>query len=192
MNEEAPSPATSSLPDPLTQALENLGGQNAFLRQQVGQVHEAIRLIHQGIQNSNQQLLESHRALQQELHRSQTGGPQRAMAAVFHKLFRDLIGHVGQLDDLVGVARATASEPAWVASLGVGRDHFEKVLADWGCVPIPVRVGVDEFDPEIHEAAAAEGDEIPADAPPHGIVKVRRRGWKLLDHVLQHPVVVVS
>ena len=176
----------------LARAVSELGGQNAFLRQQVGQLNEAVRQLYDAVGVQCRQLLESDRALLQELNRFQTGGPRHAMSAVFHKLFRDLAAHVSALDDLVAGAQLAQAEPAWLDALRVLRDRFEKTLVDWGCKPVAIAVGADEFDPEIHEAAVAGPGEIPADAPPNVIVKVHRRGWKLHDHVLQHPLVVVS
>ena len=54
------------------------------------------------------------------------------------------------------------------------------------------RVGAEEFDPEIHEAAEPEAGEVTGTTPENVIVKVRRRGWKLHDQVLQYPLVVVN
>jgi molecular chaperone GrpE (heat shock protein) len=197
----AESDCGSSLPpaearlDLLNQALADLRGQSAFTRQQISQLHEAVRQLYDAVTFQCRQLQESDQALLQELQRFQTGGPQRAMAAVFHKLFRDLLRHVAHLDDLValgGQGHRHAKERPWIEALGVTRNGFERVLQDWGCTPIDVRVGEEQFDPERHEAVAAEPGEIPAGTPEQIVVRVRRRGWQLHGSVLQYPLVVVS
>lgn len=167
----------------LAARVADLTGQNASLSHQVGDLYGAVRI-------QCQQLLQSDQLLQRELQSFQTGGPQRAMAAVFHKLFRDLVRQMTALDDLV--ALLNEEESAWSASLRVARDRFEALLVDWGCKPIEVRVGTEEFDPEVHEAAGPEPGEVPEDAPENLVVKVRRRGWSLGGQVLQFPLVVVS
>lgn len=88
----------------LCQDMGNVSGQGAFLRQQVSQLYEAVRQLYDAVGTQCRQLLESDGALQQELQRFQTGGPQRAMAGVFHKLFRDLVRHVAELDELLALA----------------------------------------------------------------------------------------
>jgi molecular chaperone GrpE (heat shock protein) len=179
----------------LSQEVANLAGQGAFLRQQVSQMYDAVRQLYDAVGSQCRQLLQSDQTLQQELQRFQTGGPQRAMAAVFHKLFRELVAHVGELDQLLSLAEEhppTESEAAWLRSVGVVRNRFEDLLKEWGCVPVPVAVREDLFDPEIHEAAPAEPGVTYDGIPEHVIVKVRRRGWALHGQVLMLPLVVVS
>ena len=177
------------------QALTDLTGQNAFQRQQLGQVYTAVGQLYQAVSTQCQQLLQSDATLQQELQKFQTGGPQRAMAGVFTKLFRDLIKHINELDELIARGEAQAQDAAaqaWFDALRILRDRFETTLKDWGCAPISIQVGAQEFDPEQHEAVAAEPSDVPDGAPEHVIVKVRRRGWTMNEQILQHPQVVVS
>lgn len=176
--------------DVVTKALEDNTGQAAFLRQQVGQLHTAVTQLYGAVQAQCVQLRDSDQALLQELQRFQTGGPQRAMAGVYVKLFRDLLRHMNQLDDMVALASGPgALDPAWSNALRVERDHLEKILKDWGCQPMNIRIGEDEFDPERHEAAP---EEVGVDSASHRIAAVRRRGWLLADTVLQHPLVVTG
>ena len=72
------------------------------------------------------------------------------------------------------------------------RDRFLALLKDWGCTPIEVAVGKDEFDPEIHEAIHAKPEELCETVAENVIVQVRRRGWKLHGQVLVAPLVVVN
>lgn len=177
------------------QALTELTSQNAFQRQQLVQLYAAVGQLYQAVSVQCQQLLQSDTALQQELQKFQTAGPQRAMAGVFAKLFRDLLKHINELDDLVALKETQAQDaapPAWFGALRILRDSFETVLNDWGCAPMAIQLGLQEFDPEQHEAVAAEAGEVPVDTPEHIIVKVRRRGWIMNEQILQHPKVVVS
>ena len=172
-----------------------MGGQGAFLRQQVSQLYEAVRQLYDAVGAQCRQLLESDQGVRQELQRFQTGGPQRAMAGVFHKLFRDLVRHVAELDELLALADGhppAEAEMAWLGSVRILRDRFEMLLKDWGCTPIAVAVGQEEFDPEIHEAAPAEPRRSHAGVRENVIVQVRRRGWTLHGQVLVLPQVVVS
>lgn len=174
--------------DQLRQQLSGLESQNVFLAQQLAQLTLQV-----GQQLSA--LRESEADLRAELKRFQTGGAQHAMAAVFHKLFRDLIGHLNQLDDLalLGSSGAhSAEEQSWIEAIQVLRDGFESALAGWGCAPVPTTVFVDQFDPELHEAVAALEGEVPVGAPPNMIVLVRQRGWQLHGAILQYPQVVIS
>jgi len=79
---------------------------------------------------------------------------------------------------------------AWLESVRVIRGRFETMLRDWGCTPVAVAVGQDEFDPEIHEAVAAEPGTHQKGVPEHVIIQVRRRGWMLHGQVLTLPLVV--
>jgi len=182
----------------IAQALTDLSSQNEFQRQQLAQLYAAVSQLYQAVSAQCQQLLQSDAALQQELQKElqkfQTGGPQRAMAGVFAKLFRDLLKHINELDDLIARNETQAQDvaPAWFDALRILRDSFEAILNDWGCAPVAIQLGVQEFDPEVHEAVAAEAGDVPAGAPEHIIVKIRRRGWIMNEQILQHPQVVVS
>ena len=117
------------------------------------------------------------------------------MAAVYHKLLRDLVGYIGMLDEIVeGDAddREAEHADAWRDSFRIARDRFETILKDWGCAPIKVNEGVDEFDPELHESVEPRDGDVPDGLPEQVVAKVRRRGWKVQDYVLQYPQVVVS
>ncbi len=125
----------------------------------------------------------------------QTGGAKRAMAAVFYKLFRDLLRHVNGLDSVVDAVsrdQMAEGEAQWVKAFSIARDGFESVLEDYGCLPIPVEVGVEGFDPEKHEAVEGEPGEIPDGVDPDTIVGVRRRGWTLDGTIIQFPQVIVA
>jgi molecular chaperone GrpE (heat shock protein) len=165
-----------------------LAGQNAFLAQQMAQI---LGLIGQQLGA----LRESEADLRSELKKFQTGGPQHAMASVFHKLFRDLISHINQLDALAEMspkAARTAEEQSWIEAIQVLRGGFESLLIGWGCQPMSIAEGVDQFDPEQHEAVSPFEGEIPLDLPANLVVSVRQRGWKLHNTILQYPQVVIS
>ena len=161
----------------------------ALLREQVGQLHEAVRQLYGAVSAQCVQLRDSDLALLREMQKLQTGGPQRAMAGVYNKLFRDLLGHMNQLEELIAIARGDGRDPAWVAALTAARDRFEAILRDWGCSPIEVHVGEEEFDPEIHEPAPDSTSTGDAGK----IREVRRRGWRNGGgDVLQLPLVVIG
>lgn len=177
------------------QMLRETTGQAALQREQLNQVYNAVGHLYQLVSGHGQQLSQSHTAVQQELAKFQMGGPQRAMAGVFAKLFRDLLKHANELDDLVlrnETQTLDAAAQAWFDALRITRDKFDGLLRDWGCTPMPIQVGVEEFDPERHEAVDAEPGDVPANAPAHIVVKVRRRGWIMNEQILQYPQVVVS
>ena len=169
--------------------------QNAFLRQQVGQLFDAVRQLYGAVSAQCVQLRDTDNAVLGELQKLQTGTAQRAMAGVYAKLFRDLLKHMNQLDDLVVLGGKDATggiDPSWLLAVRVARDHFETILRDWGCTPVDVRVGEDEFNPEVHEA-------VPSAESPHAgspgrnvVVELRRRGWALSGNILQHPLVLVD
>jgi molecular chaperone GrpE (heat shock protein) len=177
----------------VAQAVQDGNSQTMFLRQQVSQLHNAVSQLYDAVSAQCVQLQKSDTALVQELQRLQTGGPQRAMAGVYAKLFRDLIAIMNELDALVRVAEKGMKESgddSWLTALRIVRDRFENVLRDWGCTPIDVRLGEDEFDPEIHEAVAS-----PQGAPGRSsnkVLGVQRRGWAFGDTLLQYPQVHVD
>jgi len=190
-----PEAADEAPADPLLHALSELTGQNALLRSQVAQLYSAVDQLWKAVSHQCNQLLQSDAALQAELQRFQTGDPQHALFGVYAKLFRDLTQYIHQLDQLVETDEGQELEEpdrAWVESIRVARDGFEAILADWGCLPIPIAVGQDEFDPTRHEAVEAQPGEVPDPAPENVIVKVRRRGWQLHGEIIKYPVVVVG
>ncbi len=167
---------------------EAMGKLNAQLQQHVGQLYGAVS-------HQCNQLLQSDATVVQELRKFQTGGPQRAMAGVFHKLMRELVRHVANLDDLVALGEKGTRQPAekpWLDAIRTARDALEATLKEWGCEPVAVEPGKTVFDAECHEAVPAEPGEVPASAAPHVVAKVRRRGWKLHDSVLLYPQVLVG
>jgi molecular chaperone GrpE (heat shock protein) len=176
----------------VAKAVDENAGQTALLRQQVVQLHNQVAQLYGAVSAQCVQLRDSDQALLQELQRFQTGGPQRAMTAVYTKLFRDLLRHMNQLDELATLNpdKSDKASEAWITALKGRRDHFEGILKDWGCLPVAVRIGEDFFDPERHEAA-----QDPARGPALGtnrIVAVSRRGWVLGDTILQFPLVVTD
>jgi molecular chaperone GrpE (heat shock protein) len=101
---------------------------------------------------------------------------------------------MNELDDLTAVAEAAKDavpDNSWRNALRVMRDQFEKVLRDWGCVPVEIKVGQQEFDPEIHEAVA-QADSMQQSHNSNRITAVRRRGWTFGDTLLQYPQVIVD
>lgn len=172
----------------IQQSLSNLEGQHAFLRQQLVQVTTVLGQQLGALQ-------ENEIALRKELGRFQTGGPQHAMAAIFHKLFRDLLKHSNQLDALAALSSEgeySPEETPWLQALRALQGGFETILIGWGCTPIPVQEMSDLFDAELHEAVTAGDLEIPDDIPENVIVKVVQRGWRLHDTIVQYPRVIVS
>ena len=178
----------ASVQEQMRQQLSNIESQNNFLVQQLLQLSTMFS------QQSNA-FLEGESALRNELRRFQTGGPQHAMVSVFNKFFRDLLKHMENLDSLVELGlqeRRSAQEQSWVDAITVLRGGFEAILKDWGCTPIPIEVGKDLFDPEIHESVPASPEDIPTGIPPNTVVRVQRRGWMLYGVVVQYPQVLVS
>lgn len=169
--------------------------QNYALSQQVGQVFGAVKNLYDAVKAQLIQVDEVKRDLQQELRQLQTGGAQRAMAGVYCKLFRDLIRNINQMDSVIANAEGHELDEtgkAWLALVRVNRDQFESILAEWGVKPIPVKVGEELFDPEVHEAVSAMPGEVTDLAPAHVIARVRRRGWRLHEEILQFPQVLVG
>ncbi|MEW6401483.1 MAG: nucleotide exchange factor GrpE [Chloroflexota bacterium] len=172
----------------IRQQLSNVEGQNNFLVQQLLQFSSVFS------QQSNA-FLEGETALRNELKRFQTGGPQHAMSAVYSKLFRDLLKHMEHLDSLAELGaqeQRSPQEQSWVDAIIVMRGSLETILKDWGCTPIPIQVGKDVFDPEIHESVPAGSQDIPPGTSANTIVRVQRRGWRLHDVIIQYPQVLVS
>lgn len=173
----------------MSQVLANLQSQNLFLSQQIAQLGAALTPQLASLSSGEQALLA-------ELRRFQTGGPQHAMAAVFHKLFRELLVQMNQLDALVALAgqadQTADSDRRWIDAIGVLRGGLEATLSAWGCAAMPVEPGVTVFDPEIHEALPSDPADRPPGQPPGRVVSVRRRGWKLHGVIIQFPQVIVS
>ena len=173
----------------LGQQVASLQTQNLFLSQQMAQMTSTLS-------RQVNTLSSGEEALRAELRRFQTGGPQHAMAAVFHKLFRDLLGHISQLDALVELgqkqAKHSETEQSWVEAICALQGGFEATLSAWGCTPVQIEERVTAFDPECHEAVPAGEDELPEGPPKGVIVRVRRRGWKLHGVIIQFPQVIVS
>ena len=181
--------AVAPPPEPtVEQRLTGIEGQMAMLRHQMFQ---QLGELGAHLQQNSAVVQQQGVAVQQTMRQFQTGSAKRAMAAVFHKLFADLLGMMDGFDELLTDTAPPGTDP-WLDSLRIAATRFEAILGDWGCTPIGVQVGVDEFDPEVHESAEAAPGEIPEDAPENRIVKVRRRGWQLHDQPIRFPVVVVS
>ncbi len=172
----------------IAQKVDVLQEQSVFMSQQVLQSLQQVNALLSGLAGREA-------ALAKTLDGFKTGGPQKAMASVFHKLFRDLLNHVNQLDVILEQREsdeASDVERAWLETVGTLRSHFEAVLADWGCRAMEVTVGTSEFDPEVHESVDDDPGEVPESIPENTVVRLVRRGWKLQDHILQYPQVVVS
>ena len=179
----------------LSAQVNQLSGQSTQQQQQLTQLYEAVRQLYDAVSVQCRQLLQSDQNLQQELQRFQTGGPQRAMAAVFHKLFRDLLSHVVELDEMLAMAEGREmgeAEAAWLRAIRILRDRYEAMLKEWGATPIQVAVGSDEFDPEIHEAVTGDAGQHTPTLPENVITRVRRRGWALHGQMLKPPLVEVN
>lgn len=177
----------------IAQAVQDGNSQTMFLRQQVSQLHGAVSQLYDAVSAQCVQLQKSDSAVLQELQKLQTGGPQRAMAGVYAKLFRDFVTGMNELDALVELADKNAKasgDDSWLMALRIVRDRFEKVLRDWGCTPVEIRIGQDEFNPEIHEAVASTAAN--AGRGSDKIVGVQRRGWSFGDTLLQYPQVHVD
>lgn len=178
----------------LGSSLDESASQTALLRQQVGQMFDAVKQLYGAVGTQCVQLRDSDQALLQELQKFQTGGPQRAMSAVFFKLFRDLLKHMNQLDEIVAMGEAGGNQSvdaAWLKALCVERDHYEAILKEWGCLPMAIRIGHEDFDPEIHEAAPTSQKDAEKSSG-NKVIAVRRRGWTLSGQLLQHPLVNVG
>jgi molecular chaperone GrpE (heat shock protein) len=177
----------------IVKAVQDGNSQTMFMRQQVGQLFTAVSQLYDAVKAQCVQLRDSDAAVVHELQKFQTGGPQRVMAGVYAKLFRDLLKPMNELDDLVAVAanaKGAASGESWLHALQVTRDQFEKVLREWGCVPVEINIGQQEFDPEVHEAVVRTDPTPPSHS--NCITAVRRRGWIFGTMLLQHPLVVVD
>jgi molecular chaperone GrpE (heat shock protein) len=176
----------------IEQSLQDLGGHSSFLRQQINQLHDAVRQLYGAVSGQCLQLRESDLAIQEELRKFQSAGTQRAMAGIFCKLLRDMLKHMNQLDDLVRIAekrQGNEGELSWSESLRVCRDGLETILAEWGCTAIPIQLGEEEFNPEIHEAV----EPVEGKTPESGrITFVVRRGWRTGDVMLQAPQVTIG
>jgi len=164
--------------DILSGKIQSIEEQNNVLLQQITELSITVY-------GQSDQLNQTNQSMLKEFKKLQSGGPQRAMASLFHKLFKELIEHINHLDDLLEF-----SEEA--KSIIVLRSHFETILEEWGLLPIKINEGRDEFDPEIHESIDNMDVDIPEDAPDNTIIKVQRRGWSFHGTVLQCPQVVVS
>jgi molecular chaperone GrpE (heat shock protein) len=160
------------------------------VREQIARLEEAVHQLDTMVRAQSVQSRASDLAVLQELQKLSTGGAQRAMAGVYNKLLRALLGHMNELDDLVAAAHhegnGNGKDAAWWNAIAIARDRFEAILRDWGCTPLDVRIGEEEFDPERHEPAA------PAGGGTNTIREVRRRGWRSATDVLQLPLVVVD
>ena len=168
----------------LSKAIKAVEEQNMVLLQQITDLSMTVY-------SQSDQINATEKSVLKELKKFQTGGPQRAMASLFHKLFREPIEHVNRLDDLLELSKGSEKDP-WIESIAILQSHFETILSEWGLTPIIINEGQDQFDPEIHEAADSGDLDIPDTLPANTIVKVKRRGWTFLGTVLQSPQVHVS
>lgn len=159
---------------------------NAIPGELLERMDAALRQLDVTLRAQAVQSRASDMAVLQELQKLQSGGAQRAMAGVYNKLFRDLLKHMNELDELVATAMQSG-DAAWANAIAIARDRFEAILRDWGCTPVDVRVGEEQFDPERHEPAAVAGQGAQM-----RIREVRRRGWRSGGDVLQLPLVVVE
>jgi molecular chaperone GrpE (heat shock protein) len=178
----------------LLQKLNNLNVQNSFLLQQTSHVLQATSQQSEIVQNSEKKLY-------QELKRFQTGSTQRAMSAIFYKLFRDVLKILNQIDVLAqsnDESEYSERELAWIKAIQMLQGQFENFLMEWGCTLIDIKTYKTEFDPEFHEAtlSGAEGVSITdieaKPLPENIIIHVQQRGWQMQDTILQYPIVVVS
>jgi molecular chaperone GrpE (heat shock protein) len=179
--------------------LAELVGRIRSLEAQQGYLAQQVAYLAQAVFDSGAGLRKSEALLQEELRRLQSGGPQRAMAAVVYRLFRDVLQVMNQLDTLVALGASgqrTHEEVPWLEALRVLHRQLSSVLGEWGCAPIAVEPMVTPYDPEYHEAVLAEGEVPECDAAGHPIpagtiVAVAQRGWQVQGTILQYPRVVV-
>ena len=179
----------------IEQALQDLCGQNAFLRQQLRLLHNAVGELLRVVSAQCAQSQESEAAKLEELRKLQAAGPHMAITGLFHKLFRDLLRHMNQMDDFVRLSEQgmnSDAEESWFRAIRVARDNFEGLLLEWGCSPLGIHVGQEIFDPEIHEAVPGDGHDIIPSCDGNRVVKVVRRGWLLHGTFVQHPQVIVG
>ena len=146
--------------------------------------------------SQKEQMSQIEQRMLKEFERFQTGGPQRAMSAIFHKLFRELLEPVNELDLLLTpdtFNNRSEGELAWLQALEIIRGKLEQLLGRWGCLPIPVLEGEADFNPELHEAVEADflSDEDVAIASGK-IIEVKQRGWALNGNIIQLPKVIVK
>jgi len=171
----------------IKQGLARLGNQNPILDQVIH--------LSNTVYTHTDQLRQSEEKILGELKKFQLEKSQRAMISVFNKLFIDLLDHMNHLDDLLkneDPIERDEKEAAWIKALEVLRNQYESVLKEWGCTPIPIKIGEEQFDPEIHEAVESDGESIDPSCPRNVIIQIHRRGWRLHDQILQFPQVIVS
>ena len=179
----------------LVQAQQQVMLEVQLFSRQNQMVLERVMNLNACMISQTNQLGQNHQDLKKELQKFQTGGPQRAMTAVYIKLFRDLITHLNHMDDLISSYEKSETineNKAWAESLLVLRRNLESILKEWGVTPIPIQVGKESFNPEFHEAVPPMAGDIPESAPVNIIFKICRRGWALCDTILQYPQVVAS
>jgi molecular chaperone GrpE (heat shock protein) len=183
---------TKQLIDTQTEVLQKIANQES----QQTIVMQQLRELSLNVYTNSSQLQAATQNLQQEIGKLQTGGPQRAMAGLFFKLFRELVEHVNRLDDILNLDGSNDQnvehDGHWRRAVETLRAHLEGILASWGVKPVFPDVGKELFDPEKHEAVPAEEGEVTEEIPPNIIIHVRRRGWQLQEQILQFPQVVVS
>jgi len=171
----------------LEQILDNLAKDSSLQMEQLLQLSQTVY-------QQNNLINESELRLLQELKRFHTSTPQRGMAVVFQKFFKDLVGLLNNFDDLVlGLnPDEVKSSDSWFKSISLLQLNLETILKDWGLEEIPVKEGVDIFDPEIHEAVGVIEGEIAEELAEDTIIKQVRRGWKLQTFIIQYPQVTVK
>lgn len=177
--------AASAGEEDMIRKISDIDKQNSLLLEQISDLSMAVYAQANQLKQNEDNLLK-------ELKKFQSVGTQRAMGAIFYKLFRELLEHINRLDELLALHQGDEVGDSWLESISIVRDHFEKILADWGCKPVRIDIEKEQFDPEIHESVESADVVIPESVPENTIVKVTRRGWRLHDYVLQYPQVIVS
>jgi molecular chaperone GrpE (heat shock protein) len=168
--------------------IKNIEEQNSMM---LNQIINLSGLIY-GQQNQIGQLDEK---ILQEFKKLQSRSVQQAMASVFHKFFKDLIGVMNNMDDLLSVSNDQINPEnmnPWLESVKILRSSLEAVLIDWGCVPVKVVPGQDQFDPEFHQAIGVHTENENDKKPENTILKVQRRGWKVQETIIQYPQVITN
>jgi molecular chaperone GrpE (heat shock protein) len=159
----------------------------------VMQIEQLMQLSHT-VYKQSKYISESESKLLDELNRFHKSTPQRGMAVVFQKFFKDLVGQLNNYDDLLRDLNIEKEiqDNSWIKAIVILRSGFESILKDWGLEEIKISEGIDIFNPELHQAVESMEELDNTNVPEETIIKVYKRGWKLQNFIIQYPQVVVK